>query len=98
MKTEHSLINIDIRANYKNNKSNFFAPISLGQGSETSAFYPLFSAGKTQEENTLADFDTFSMLLEVLGLFGFGNKLVKAKSGDCRLTPKNRESFFYKYI
>ena len=94
MKIKHSLINIDSLANYKNNKSNFFTPISLDQGSETTAFYSLVSAGKMQEENTLADFDTFSILLEGSGLFGFGNKLATAKSGDCRLIPKNRESFF----
>mgnify|MGYP000873777710 CR=1 FL=1 len=94
MKIEHSPVNIDSLANYKNNKSNFFTPISLNQGSETIAFYSLVSAGKIQEESTLADFDTFSILLEGSGLFGFGTKLVTAKSGDCRLIPKNRESFF----
>ena len=98
MKIEHSLINIDSLANYKNNKSNFFTPISLNQGSETIAFYSLVSAGKIQEESTLADFDTFSILLKGSGLFGFGNKLVTAKSGNCRLIPKNRESFFINTI
>ena len=93
MKIEHSLINIDSLSNYKNNKSNFFTPISLDQGSETTAFYSLVSAGKIPEKNTLAHFDTFFVLLERSGLFGFGNKLVKAKSGDCRLIPKNKESF-----
>ena len=94
MKIEHSLINSDSLANYKNNKSHFFTPISLDQGSETTAFYSLVSAGKMQEENTPADFGPFSILLEGSGLFGFGNKLVTPKSGDCRLIPKNRESFF----
>ena len=63
MKIEHSLINIDSLDNYKNNKSNFFTPISLDQGSETTAFYSLVSAGKIPEKNTLAHFDTFFVLL-----------------------------------